>query len=82
MVRPPQAALPQQLADPLDPLMRKCQPDLVQEAASAVASVLASASSATFTNDAKASGAVTARSANTLRSTSTSAACRPAMSRL
>jgi len=47
-----------------------------------LAALVASASSAICTSEAKASGAVTARSARTLRSTSTSARCRPAMNRL
>ena len=79
---PAQAALPQQLTDPSDPLVGERQPGLAQEAASAVVGAFASASSATFTSEANASGAVTARSASTLRSTSTSAACSPAMNRL
>src|SRR5664279_2437421 len=76
------AALAQELADPSDPLVGEGEPVLGQEPASALEWAPASASLATVTSDAKASGSVTARSASTLRSTSTSARWRPAMNRL
>jgi len=77
-----QTALPQQLPDPPNPMVGRGESGLVQGLASALVRASVSASLATCTNEANASGSVTARSARTLRSTSTSARCSPAMSRL
>ena len=60
----------------------KARPDWVRNRPRRSQAAVARASLATCTSEANASGAVTARSARTLRSTSTSARCRPAMKRL
>ena len=78
----PQAPLAEELAEPPHPLVGEGQTRVGQEPASAVAGAWPARSLATCTSDANASGSVTARSASTLRSTSTSARCRPAMNRL
>ncbi len=77
---PARRTLLQQPAQPADPPVREGQP-LGQEATSATGA-LASASCAVATSAPNASGSLTARSARTLRSTSTPARCRPLMSRL
>ena len=81
-LRGAQAPLPEELPDPTDPQMVVGECALAQEAASALEPAPASASLATCTRAANASGSVTARSASTLRSTSTSAWWRPAINRL
>src|ERR1700735_882656 len=73
-------ALLQQPAQPADSPVREGQP-LGQEATSATGA-LDSASCAVATRAPNASESLTARSARTLRSTSTPARCRPLMRRL
>ncbi len=79
---PPQAGLAEQRPQALDPLVGGGQAALAQEAASSAARGARSASFATCTRVENASGSVTARSASTLRSTSTPARCSPAMNLL
>ncbi len=81
-LRAPKAPLAEELSESADPLVGVGQSDLTQDPVSAPAGAAASASLATWTREAKASGSVTARSASTLRSTSTSARWRPAINRL
>ena len=77
---PARRTLLQQPAQPADPPVREGQP-LGQEATSATGA-LDSASCAVATSAPKASGSLTARSARTLRSTSTPVRCNPLMSLL
>ena len=79
---PARRTLLQQPAQPADPPVREGKP-LGQEATSvAEAGAAASASCAVCTSAPNASGSLTARSASTLRSTSTPARCRPLIRRL
>ena len=77
---PASRALLQQPAQPADPPVREGQP-LGQEATSAIGA-FERAACAVATSAPNASGSLTARSARTLRSTSTPARCRPLTRRL